>query len=431
MHRSPHAAHAPSPPLRRSPGLGLVLALAFSCLLPTHASAIEIQADIQGFTDLEQGVIEAAIEWWEMSIGGTGVIQIDFRKVNLPRGVRGRTTNFMADGGGTPTSADIQIDTNGGGQGWFVDETPHDEEEFNPGPNGTFVAKSGSAAEDKADMLSTVKHEIAHALGFTRIFDNFGDNITDPGGGAPRTYTGDKCIWTLTPSNRGTHFCPEEHPGALIATGRGRGERRLQGKNELKILSDAFGYPVNYDVLVKPVDGLPTDLGQNAGQPTEYEAPPWHGTPEAAIEAELIFLQSGGDSAIDTDWTRIFAANGAVHWMRMVRPYGEQQIVESGSSTSALPRFWSLWTTFEDLDVWGMRDGEPNQFVEGAATFTYTFEEAGLTHSFSGLGIDLIEDPRYFQLYEEILAFYDGLQAGVAIGPASNPGDKPELLDLP
>lgn len=389
-----------------------VLGLLFVFLVPVTTFGIEIQADIQGFTDLETGVIEAAIEWWEMSIGGSGVLELEFRKVNLPGGLRGRTNGFTNDAGGTPTSADIQIDTDGAGGGWFVDETPHDEEEFDAGPDGTFTAKSGSAAEGKNDMLSTVKHEIAHALGFARRFGNFGDNITDPGGGAPRTYTGDECLWTLTPTRRGTHFCPEEHPGRLMATGRGRGERRLQGKDEIKILSDAFGYPANYDTVVKPVD-VATVGGEQA---TAYLAPPWHGMPKSAIEAELILLQAGGESAIDTDWTRIFVADGMVHWMRMVRPFGEAQIVESGSSKAALPAFWSLWQSFEDLDVWSMGDGEPAEQVEDGGSFTYTFDKSGIAHSFSGAAIDLIDDPRYYEIYLSIEDFYKGLERSVGVG---------------
>lgn len=389
-----------------------ILGLLIVCLVPMTTPGIEIQGDIQGFTDLETGVIEAAIEWWEMSIGGSAVIQIDFRKVDLPGGLRGRANNFMADAGGTPTSADIQIDVNGAGAGWFVDETPHDEEEFDAGPNGTFTAKSGSAAEGKNDMLSTVKHEIAHALGFTRIFDHFDDNITDPGGGAPRTYTGDECLWTLTPRNRGTHFCPDEHPGRLMATGRGRGERRLQGKDEIKILSDAFGYPANFDTVVEPVDVVATAVPE---QPTAYLAPPWHGTPESAIEAELILLQAGGDSAIDTDWTRIFVADGAVHWMRMVRPYGETQIVESGSSKAAVADFWALWQSFENSDVWSMSNGEPFDPVEGDITFTYTFTKVGSSHNFTGYAIDLIDDPRYYEIYLATEDFYAGLEGSVGV----------------
>lgn len=393
------------------PCLGL---LTTALLIPGTTQGIEIQADIQGFTDLETGVIEAAIEWWEMSIGGTGVIQIDFRKVNLPGGTRGQAYNFMADDGGTPTSADIDIDTDGAGAGWFVDETPHDEEEFDAGPNGTFTAKSGSAAEGKNDMLSTVKHEIAHALGFTTQYANFAGNVTDPGGGAPRPYTGGKCLWTLTPRNRGTHFCPEEHPGRLIATGRGRGERRLQGKDELKILSDAFGYPVNYGTVIKPTDTVPVGHG-NTGQPSEYPAPSWYGIPPEDIEVELILLEVGGDAVIDTDWIRIFVAREAVHWMRMARPHGEVQVVRSGSSKVDLDGFQSIWQTLEDLDVWTMQDGKPDLGVEGASTFTYTFRDGDREHSFSGYAVDLIEDPRYYQLYELITGFYGGQLAPDAV----------------
>ncbi len=373
-------------------------------VLVSPTFGIEIQADITGFDDLETGVVEAAIKWWEMSLPGTGVFQVSITKAPLPGSTTGRTGGFMADAGGTPTSANITIDNDGAGHGWFVDETPHEEEEYDPGPNGTFVAKSGSAAEGKQDMLSTLKHEIGHAIGFTRVYGSFGGNITDPGGGAPRTYTGDDCIWTLTPARRGTHFCRDEHPGRLMNTGRKSGTRNLQSKDEIKILADAFGYNAVYPA-VQPQDIIKLENRQA----TEYVAPGWRTLPASAIDAEIILLEEGQDSAVDTDWIRLFLAEGAVHWMRMTRPVGDPQIVESGSSVKAVQSFQKLWQTLEGLDVWSMGEGRPGEGVEGAATFTYTFTDPDQTHAFSGYAIDLIDDSRYYEIYRLVEDFYSTL----------------------
>lgn len=67
---------------------------------------------------------------------------------------------------GQTVGSSITLDTNAAGNGWFIDTTPNLNEEWLPTSNpNEWVAKAGSAAEGKMDMLSVLLHEYGHALG--------------------------------------------------------------------------------------------------------------------------------------------------------------------------------------------------------------------------------------------------------------------------
>ena len=82
-------------------------------------------------------------------------------------------------------AATIQLDDNGGGDGWFFDQTPLDDAEFtaivNSGATGTGTAFQGSfvdvatAGLNYNDFYRTITHEIGHALGI-RLTDPLGLN---------------------------------------------------------------------------------------------------------------------------------------------------------------------------------------------------------------------------------------------------------------
>jgi hypothetical protein len=63
--------------------------------------------------------------------------------------------------------ANIVIDFDAAGLGWFVDLSPTDNAEFNPAADSTtLVATFDSDALGRMDLLTVVTHEIGHALGF-------------------------------------------------------------------------------------------------------------------------------------------------------------------------------------------------------------------------------------------------------------------------
>lgn len=73
---------------------------------------------------------------------------------------------------GQTVGSTITLDTNAAGNNWFIDSTPGDNSEFLPTSNPyEWVAKEGSAAYGKMDMLSVLLHEYGHALGIDHSAD--------------------------------------------------------------------------------------------------------------------------------------------------------------------------------------------------------------------------------------------------------------------
>ena len=67
---------------------------------------------------------------------------------------------------GETTGTSITLDTNAAGYGWYVDPNPASNSDFLPTSNpDVWMAKAGSAAAGKMDMLSVLLHEYGHALG--------------------------------------------------------------------------------------------------------------------------------------------------------------------------------------------------------------------------------------------------------------------------
>jgi Bacterial Ig domain/Matrixin len=90
-------------------------------------------------------------------------------------GTSGVTLNIADLAGGAlgqTTGSSITLDTTASGNGWFIDTTPSDNSEYLPTSNpNEWVAKAGSAAAGKMDMLSVLLHEYGHALGIDHSAD--------------------------------------------------------------------------------------------------------------------------------------------------------------------------------------------------------------------------------------------------------------------
>jgi uncharacterized delta-60 repeat protein len=78
----------------------------------------------------------------------------------------------------------IVLDTNAGGWGWFVDQTPLQDEEFQNGK----TAEVGSAAIGRMDLLSAVVIEMAHVIGLDQAF---------PSMRAPKLDTGERTLGSV------------------------------------------------------------------------------------------------------------------------------------------------------------------------------------------------------------------------------------------
>jgi hypothetical protein len=75
---------------------------------------------------------------------------------------------------GLAADGKIYIDDDAAGRGWFIDNTPWDDAEFERLASGVLSARVGSGAEGRADLLTTVMHEMSHLLGFEHSDDPAG-----------------------------------------------------------------------------------------------------------------------------------------------------------------------------------------------------------------------------------------------------------------
>ncbi len=64
----------------------------------------------------------------------------------------------------------ILIDSDAGGQGWFVDATPMDDLEFSVTASPTHLYATDGAAAEGIDLLTALMHEIGHALGYSDLY---------------------------------------------------------------------------------------------------------------------------------------------------------------------------------------------------------------------------------------------------------------------
>ncbi|QDV38885.1 hypothetical protein [Tautonia plasticadhaerens] len=211
------------------------------------------------FSPAERAAIDRAIAVWEGLVVDNNrpdnTLSVTFlggSASGLDMGDTLGLSTVRYDEGGT-IEATIELDADGGGEGWFVDPTPWDDLEFPVAASPTYLV-GGPAG--RYDFLSTVLHELGHALGIGIGFeDNVSDRISPiPGAGGAVLYSGPTGV-TAALSPGLDHLDPTFHAYDLLAPEGLVGTRALPTELDLLLLADAYGYRV--DIPQTPADTRP------------------------------------------------------------------------------------------------------------------------------------------------------------------------------
>ncbi len=129
---------------------------------PAGSAAVLTDAELASITAEAAHRLEAVLG----SRVSTALSGVSIQVADLPGNLLGATTD------GT-----ILIDRDAAGYGWFVDPTPGDDEEFILDDLGSLVARQNTAADGRADLLTTVMHEFGHTLGYDHADEGLMDDL--------------------------------------------------------------------------------------------------------------------------------------------------------------------------------------------------------------------------------------------------------------
>jgi hypothetical protein len=220
--------------------LGFAIAVAACiCLLPSSRVLADMLTITPEFTDdptqLQKDLYADAIkEWTDCLMAPTGepitlTIKVTFADLGTDTG--GGTNNLKADANGNPMSADMEINTNA----------------------VMYYGLGLPVPNDKFDVLSIMKHEIGHALGFAggSVADGLGyekwnDQLTVEGTNVIFDKGGMNIMMAGPDDANGrSHLDPGTYPNDLmIPVPVQEGQRKAPTGLDFMMLSEAFGYQV-------------------------------------------------------------------------------------------------------------------------------------------------------------------------------------------
>ena len=157
--------------------------------LPAAAAltATEIGAGADAVTQSEvDAIVDAAL----VRFAAAGVSDVD---LNQLRNVDVRIEDIGGAYLGLAGGNTIVIDDDAAGNGWFVDQSPLDDSEFDVFDSGTQLTATSGPAAGRTDLLTTVMHEMGHHLGLNDLDADLAPNnlMTESLGNSTRRTAGD------------------------------------------------------------------------------------------------------------------------------------------------------------------------------------------------------------------------------------------------
>jgi hypothetical protein len=157
---------------------------------PLRASEINPVGDNPALT---QGDVDAAVEAALARLRAAGVSEEDLDELSQ---IYVTVANLEGDLVALAKKSSIVLDVDAAGNGWFIDATPHLDEEFVAVAGSNDLSAVDASAVGRTDLLTVVLHELGHKLGLSDLD-------------------------------------PHLHPDALMSATLPTGTRRMFGEDEL------------------------------------------------------------------------------------------------------------------------------------------------------------------------------------------------------